>query len=216
VRAAGVELFAAEADARIAAVHGLDTCGVSGASPVPMLTALRALAIEDRERPADTARATLVATLPCAYEGTAATRDVVRTLLRGARRELLVVGFSMTDREFHELLSKRAAEGVSVTVVGDRESGDLATMARGWPPGAGRLEALVEAVPARDEHRRMHGKVIVADRARALIGSANFSVGGLRSNLEFGVRIEGAQADEMCRLIERLRTEAWLVPLASR
>ena len=61
----------------------------------------------------------------------------------------------------------------------------------------------------------MHGKVLVADRARALLGSANFSVGGLSSNFEFGARIEGSFAIDLHRAIELLQREGWLVPVAT-
>lgn len=75
--------------------------------------------------------------------------------------------------------------------------------------------ALRDAMPLRDEYRRMHGKVIVADRARVLIGSANFSVGGLAGNIKLGVRLEGAVAQEIHRTIEQLREEGWLVTVAA-
>lgn len=70
-----------------------------------------------------------------------------------------------------------------------------------------------ELTPARDERRRVHGKVLVIDRHVALLGSANFSASGLGANLEFGVRVEGAVAREVHRTVETLREEAWLVPV---
>lgn len=53
--------------------------------------------------------------------------------------------------------------------------------------------------------------MLVADRRVALLGSANFSVGGLSGNLEFGVRVEGGVAQEIHRAVEALRDEGWLV-----
>lgn len=211
VRAAGVELFSADAPTHLQSLHGPAGSALDPSATISLLTAMRALEIEHCERPTDTARVTLVATLPTTEYEIAATRDVVRSLIRGAVRELLVVGFSMTDPEFHSLLAKRASEGVVITIVGDRTSGDVTALRRLWPVRGRPLEALVEAMPTRDEFRRMHGKVIVADRARALVGSANFSGGGLYANLEFGVRVEGSAAEEICRLVARLRDEGWLV-----
>lgn len=216
VQAAGVELFGPDAAHELPRVRGWDACGlptgdIAQTPTVPLLTALRALDLQHAEQPTGTARASLVATLPGARRDVAATRDTVRELLRGAQRELLVVGFAMTDREFRDLLVERAREGVTVTVVGDRESGDATTLARAWPAGATPLVALRDVTPTRDEHRRMHGKVLVADRERALVGSANFTVGGLAGNIEFGVRLEGAIAQEIHRVIDALRSEGWLV-----
>jgi phosphatidylserine/phosphatidylglycerophosphate/cardiolipin synthase-like enzyme len=209
--AAGVRLFSAEASGKLETLRGPKGLTVDSTTNVPILTALRALEIQQHEQPTDLAHVALVATLPTNELDVAATRDVVRSLIRSASRELLVVGFSMTDLEFHALLAKRACEGVLVTVVGDRSSGDLLAMKQAWPSQARPLVALLEAVPGRDENRRMHGKVIVADRTRAIVGSANFSGGGLKTNLEFGLRVEGAVADEICRLVTSLRQAGWLV-----
>lgn len=64
--------------------------------------------------------------------------------------------------------------------------------------------------PAQGEHCIMHGKVIVADRATALIGSANFIFSGLNSNYEFGVRVPGPVAADVVSLVERLHKQGWL------
>lgn len=50
-----------------------------------------------------------------------------------------------------------------------------------------------------------------AVRPWARFGSANFSGGGLDANVEFGVRVEGAVAEEVHRVVEALRAEGWLV-----
>ena len=211
VHAAGVGLFSGDTPERLDGLRGPQALALDPAAEVPLLTALRALEIEHNERLQDFAQVKLVATLPSSEDEVAATRDVVRELIRGATRELLVVGFSMTDPEFRELLAKRACDGVHVTLVGDRASGDLAAMEQQWPIHAGPFVALVEASPDRNEFRRMHGKAIVADRFKALIGSANFSMGGMRANIEFGLRIEGDTAAELHRLIESLKSKGYLV-----
>jgi phosphatidylserine/phosphatidylglycerophosphate/cardiolipin synthase-like enzyme len=86
-------------------------------------------------------------------------------------------------------------------------------LVRSWPTAAAPLLALQDTIPDREEHRRMHGKVIVSDRTQALVGSANFSVGGLRGNIELGVRVEGLIAQELCGTVEQLRDEGWLCPV---
>lgn len=185
--------------------------GVATDATVTVLEALRAVELHHQEQPADLARVTLVSTLPGGRRSVAATRDVARELLRSAKRELLVVGFSMTDPDFRTLLARRGGEGVQVTVVGDRESGDLPSLVRSWPATATPLDALWDVRAERGEHRRMHGKVIVADRRVALLGSANFSAGGLGANIEFGVRVEGTIGQEVHRVVDALRDEGWLV-----
>lgn len=214
LREAGVDLFrpgAAEAIAQHTSLAG----GAEGTEVdrVSLLEALRALELAQREQPKNFAPVDLVATLPGGLRQIAATRDVVRELIRGAKHELLVVGFSITDREFRDLLIRRGLDHVAVTVVGDRASGDGAELVRSWRSEASPLTALHDAIANPGELRRMHGKVIVADRARALVGSANFSMSGLQGNLELGVRLDGAVAAELCRTIEQLRDEGWLCPI---
>lgn len=215
-REAGRALFAPGVGESLASLPGWGACGMPPAGvatepAVTVLEALRAVELHHQEQPQDLARVTLVTTLPGGARPLAATRDVARELLRGARRELLVVGFAMTDPDFRALLARRGAEGVQVTVVGDREAGDVRSLARGWPTTAPPLVALWDVRPERGEHRRMHGKVIVADRRVALLGSANFSAGGLGANVEFGVRVEGAVGEEVHRVVEALCEEGWLV-----
>lgn len=190
---------------------GMPSAAVASEPAVTVLESLRAIELHHQEQPADVARVSLVATLPGGPRPVAATRDVVRELLRGSRRELLIVGFSMTDPEFFTLLTRRGCDGVRVTVVGDREAGDVDGFVRGWPTTAVPLVALHDVRPDRGEHRRMHGKVVVADRRVALLGSANFSAGGLAGNIEFGVRVEGSIPQELHRTVDTLREEGWLV-----
>ncbi|MEM3186503.1 MAG: phospholipase D-like domain-containing protein [Conexivisphaerales archaeon] len=47
------------------------------------------------------------------------------------------------------------------------------------------------------EKKQLHAKIIVSDRTKALVGSANFSWGGMYSNYEIGLLIEGQVA---CKL----------------
>jgi phosphatidylserine/phosphatidylglycerophosphate/cardiolipin synthase-like enzyme len=52
----------------------------------------------------------------------------------------------------------------------------------------------------------LHAKVVVADRTRAIVGSANLTVGGLGTNHEIAVLIEGEPAWQIASLIDLLAT----------
>lgn len=54
--------------------------------------------------------------------------------------------------------------------------------------------------------KEVHAKICVADRRRGVVGSANFSWGGLVSNYEVGVEVEGPIAWELSDLVDRLMT----------
>ena len=49
----------------------------------------------------------------------------------------------------------------------------------------------------------MHAKVIVVDREKMVIGSANLSKGGLKNHYEMGVLIEGEEAGMVAKIIQQ-------------
>jgi phosphatidylserine/phosphatidylglycerophosphate/cardiolipin synthase-like enzyme len=48
----------------------------------------------------------------------------------------------------------------------------------------------------------LHAKVIVSDRDKAVVGSANFSWGGMTSHYEVGVYVDGDEAETLAKMIE--------------
>lgn len=212
--AAAIDLFRPGTPSRLATVPGWAALqlpdGQDRTAAVPFVEGLRALELLHRDRPTDQARATLVATLPSGQRGLPTTRDVVRSLVQGARQEILVVGYSITDEEFRAHLIRKGVQGVKVTVVSDRIRGEAQALRREWPAIATPLLALQGVEPERGQSSVTHGKVVVSDRSEALIGSANFTLGGLRNNLELGLLIRGEAAEQVCALIERLYRERWL------
>jgi len=54
------------------------------------------------------------------------------------------------------------------------------------------------------EKRQLHAKIIVADRKKAIVGSANLSWGGMYSNYEIGLLIEGEAAWKLAEIVDTL------------
>lgn len=50
----------------------------------------------------------------------------------------------------------------------------------------------------------VHAKVLVVNRQHAIIGSANFTYGGLTANHELGVWLKGSEAWELARALDRI------------
>jgi phosphatidylserine/phosphatidylglycerophosphate/cardiolipin synthase-like enzyme len=194
------------------AALGLPTTAIDREPRITVLDALRMLALGERTRAEETERAELVATVPTADATILATVDVVRALLEGARRSLLVIGYAIGDDMMRATLFRRGLDGVSVTVVGDRENGAARELLKDWPTSARPLKALENIEPASRIGACLHAKVIIADEKTGLIGSANFTAGGLRYNLELGVRVVGAVPAAIIRTVKRLELEGWLVP----
>lgn len=216
VRRHGVDLFAPDALERLPSVPGWPSLRLPGSTKlvevqVSLLEALRALAHHQQESDVQQqGTVSLVGTLPIPLGGIEDTWASVRALVVQARREILLVGFTIRERDLVELIMSRSARGVQVVVVGDRDSGDIEELRRTWPALGPRPRLLVNVDPARGQPRRMHAKALVVDRARGLVGSANFTYSGMASNVELGVVVEGRVAQEVVRVVEELRTRGWL------
>jgi phosphatidylserine/phosphatidylglycerophosphate/cardiolipin synthase-like enzyme len=189
---------------------GLPPAGLEGEPVVSLLDALRALALRERNTSSATT-VDLVTTLPGTTSSALSTPDVVRTLLESARESILIIGFEINDPSVRKLLFRHGLDGLEITVVGDRQRGPARELLKDWPASARPLRALENVEPASQLQSFLHAKVIVIDSQTALIGSANFTAGGLRNNLEIGVRVSGGAATEIARLMERLAKEGWLI-----
>jgi phosphatidylserine/phosphatidylglycerophosphate/cardiolipin synthase-like enzyme len=217
VRRQGLDVFQPSAGPSLSGLRGWAALGLpeSGSDKEPRVTvldALRTLALDNRARTGEIPPAELVATLPMADSTVLATVDVVRPLVDGARRSLLVIGYAIGDDMLRRSLVRRGLEGITVTVVGDRQNRAARELLKDWPRAARPLRALENIEPATPTGASLHAKVIVADETTAMLGSANFTAGGLRYNLELGVRVAGAVPAAIVRTVNRLESEGWLVP----
>lgn len=66
-------------------------------------------------------------------------------------------------------------------------------------------------VPAPTFEQLIHAKLMVVDRQRGYIGSANLSWHGMESNLELGVSLEPGQAGAIAGIFEHLEASGKLV-----
>lgn len=192
---------------------GLPPDGLERELSLTLLDALRAVELSHRQDVAEN-RATvdLVATLPDPDRNVLATRDVVQTMLEGAQNSILVAGYEFSEPSLRRLLIRRGIDQIAVTVVGDRLRGSARELLKDWPPQARPLRAL-ENIEAANPGRAalLHAKAIVVDSETTMIGSANFTSGGLRSNIELGVRLTGPIATQIEQLVARLLQAGWLV-----
>ncbi len=215
-RDTGIDLFDRGVTEKLANMPGWAALGLPSPDDAinkpRILEAIRAVDLLQRDVPPGQGTARLVATLPHPAFGIESTRSTAQILVQAARKELLVVGYSITDTLFCDLLIRRGQAGVSVTMVSDRGQSGLRDLIKIWPASAAPLIGLQGVEPV-EGNSLIHGKVIVSDRNQALIGSANFTSGGFRNNLEIGLHVEGDVAGRVCDLIDQLRRERWLEPI---
>lgn len=128
---------------------------------------------------------------------------VMMELIEGAVSEVQIAAYRF-DPSFVgvlELLLERGVRGVETTVV----TRDIAGQHRRVQAALGKLARTQRVVEFPDrEHSLLHMKVLVADRREALLGSANFTMGGLVSNYELGVWLNGDEAWQISRLVDLL------------
>lgn len=154
------------------------------------------------------------------------TREVVRELLRGARRDLLVIGYWIAARDDGEgiieeiiaALGDAVYRGVSVKVIFDEREridgrNNRQVLMEAWPARVRPPQVFTWRLPADDRHLKLHAKVLVADGKDALVTSANLTLYAMDRNMEMGVRVVGAPAgsiaDHFLRLIDAGVLEAF-------
>jgi phosphatidylserine/phosphatidylglycerophosphate/cardiolipin synthase-like enzyme len=125
--------------------------------------------------------------------------------IRSAASEIQIMAYVFTRRALHllALLEKAAEQGIQITIIVNHLNSQepiivskLRELADHFP--------YVKVLDFNVRRQQLHAKVIIADRARAILGSANFSWGGLYANYEVGVRVEGELAWKLSGLVDSL------------
>jgi len=130
---------------------------------------------------------------------------VIQELIQEARNELHVTAYLLTTGASHiiERLEEAAKRGVRITFLVNR-------LEKQHPLVRKKLKILdrhpnvdvVSFIDPRGGH--LHAKVVVMDRTKAVIGSANLSWGGMVTNYEIGVLLQGEVAWKIAELIDKL------------
>lgn len=137
-------------------------------------------------------------------EGVRGIEPVIEDLIASARSEVHIVAYLLTGQAAHilDLTEKAAGRGVrAIFLINRLEAQDefirskLNSLCRSSP----RITVYNFSDP---EGRQLHAKVVIADRSKAVIGSANLSWGGLVTNYEIGVMLEGEVAWRLAALVD--------------
>jgi phosphatidylserine/phosphatidylglycerophosphate/cardiolipin synthase-like enzyme len=148
---------------------------------------------------------------------TRSTEAVVVDLVNGAQSELLLVTFAaFSHPPLTKALSDACARGVAVVVVLETVAGAAGLLAREPADAFAGVRGIqfFEWPPNRrgTSRGRLHAKLVVVDRKRAFVTSANLTGGAMENNLECGLLVHGGSAPE--RLADHfaaLRREGVLV-----
>lgn len=134
---------------------------------------------------------------------------VLQEMLLSAHDEIHMMSYLLTDSAaaLVDLLGEVLEKGVRVTVVVNAYEGNSI-------PLLNRLQALGQKhrharvfVYSDEQSGPLHAKVLVADRKRAVVGSANLSWGGMVTNNEVALLVRDSSAWVLASLIDRLASQ---------
>ncbi len=137
-------------------------------------------------------------------KGVRGIEPVIEDMITQAEKELQLVAYVFTPsaRGIFLLLNRAAERGVRVTVVVNCKDSQHPEV-RAWLDSVSSQFPSVRVVDfCEPGGRQLHAKLIISDRRRAVIGSANFSWGGMVGNYEFGVLLEGEPAWKLAELVD--------------
>jgi len=133
--------------------------------------------------------------------------SVLEELISGAGKEIQVVSYVITGGASRVLsmLREAAGRGVRVTVIVNSLPELEASVRELLRAAMDDFPDLFRVLSFRDAREGdIHAKVVVVDRRRALVGSANLSWGGIAGNYEIGVLLEGEPAWQLAIVVDRL------------
>lgn len=133
------------------------------------------------------------------------TAGVIVGQIERARRSLLLAA-PFVDASALQFLGSpllaAAERGIQVRILTSADSAPVVReLGERWPTCGGR--PLVVAITPATALSTLgsHAKVVIADGERAYVGSANLTAAGFGRHVEIGVEIEGAEVEELSRLL---------------
>jgi len=167
---------------------------------------LQSLRVQYEEVKPQLVKCELVATLPPNIPIIARpTKQVLYEMLQRSIREIILLGYELTDQEVLRLLSEATFRGVDVIMICDREHEIVDRVQELWPSACPKPRFF------QDKERRdaapyasMHAKSLLVDGEDLLVTSANFTFHGLHGNIEIGIRLSGAAVSEARKLFSHL------------
>lgn len=176
------------------------------------LATLRALSAQRDAVEAEKLELELVATMP-GYRSSVAqdTGSAVRKLVQGAKRQLIVVGYELTNKDFEREVHLASERGVDIVMITDRRSKHGPRVLKEWPKHLSLPRVYQERESDVSHMAKMHGKALLADGSSLFISSANFTWLAVNANIELGVVLRGAQVATARDLFEELLVESRLL-----
>lgn len=132
------------------------------------------------------------------------TASVIQELLGRAKREILIVGYRLTDKKVGAALADAIGHVNNMVLIidNDKQRANLAII-NDMFKGTARPRIYAHKTTERGFYK-VHAKVIIIDECEMLLTSANMTHHGIRRNFEMGLRVNGHTATEARSLIMQM------------
>jgi len=135
---------------------------------------------------------------------------VIEEIIRKAEKEVHMMTYLFTAGALHilDLIENTAERGINIVIVVNNlqfQEGKVVSRLRHISLRFPHAKIYDFIDP---EKRQLHAKVVVVDRKKAVVGSANLSWGGMYSNYEIGLFIEGKAAWKLAEIIDFLSSKS--------
>lgn len=137
--------------------------------------------------------------------GMRGTGPVIEDMIKNSKSEIHIAAYSITPhaRKIIKMINDALERGIKVTIVVnhlEKQGNEIRRIFK-------RMEGSYPYLKIKNfkpTNGDLHAKVIITDRQNAVIGSANFSFGGMARNYEIGVKIKGKDAWRLAKIIDHL------------
>jgi cardiolipin synthase len=133
---------------------------------------------------------------------------VIEEIITDATSEIQILAYLFTPQAIRllDLLGEAAEKGVRITIVVNSLNSQHVAIANKLKFLASRYQHFKLVDFRGQENRQLHAKLVIADRSRAVVASANFTWGGLYANYEVGLLVEGDIAWKLAQIVDALAT----------
>ena len=136
-------------------------------------------------------------------------RNVIRELLENATESIMFTGYSISEyfKDMIDTIIQKSQTGVYVTIyVNEPSKQDLEKL---LAYQGNYLRIYEYEKNEEDKMAALHAKIIVVDKCRSLVSSANLSYHGLKGNIELGLLLDsedkGKQIVDVFKELTRMR-----------
>lgn len=136
------------------------------------------------------------------------TLATARELIQTSQDEIVIVGYVFTGGAgvlITDLATARL-QGVQVILIGNQMATHLPVIRSLWPKESPAPKIFSREADEQDPMAALHAKLLLCDRTKALVTSANFSHHGMHQNIEIGVKVESPALERLRAFIAAMIT----------